>query len=212
MADTRVVRPLAPGRAVSLLPRTGGPSWPATVREWDATGPTVSVALDTPEGTVGALDHHQVWLSTVGPDSTGAGVTIFIGRARSLAGGGLQVDGVVRMADEPRRTAVRAAYGTVTLIPPGGPERTVRCIDVSRGGTRLPIGPEGWTYDDPVDLVVHLDSGRAVNAVGRLLRVDLEQHVVVLQFETLTDVEGVELDRYALSRLRRSQARATRSA
>ena len=197
---------------MSLLPRTGGSSWPARVRTWRASGAAVTVALDVPAPAVDALDHHQVWLSTVDHEGDGSGVTIFVGRARATEAGGLVVDGVVRLADEPRRSAARVANGTVTLLPPGGPERTVRCLDVSRGGVRLPLGQDGWHHEDPIDLVVHLDSGRAVNVVGRLHRLDAERRIVALRFDPLPEPEGGELDRYALSRLRRTQARATRSA
>lgn len=212
MAETGAPRPLAPGRAVNVLPRTGGPSWPATVRAWEAAGASVSVALEAARPAVEALDHHQVWLSTVGRDSEGSGVTIFVGRAWADEEDGLRVNGVVRMAEEPRRSAVRAANGTVTLLPQGGAERTVRCLDISRGGVRLPVGREGWVHEDPVDLVVHLERGHAVNVVGRLHRLDAERRVVVLRFDPLSELDGGELDRYAIARLRRTQARATRSA
>lgn len=212
VAGSPAARPPAPGTPGTLLPRTGGPPWPATVRAWEAPGATVLVTLDVPEPAVQALDHHQVWLSTVGHDSAGAGTVVFVGRARAGDRGGLLVDRVVRMVDEPRRSAVRAAHGTVTLLPQGAPERTVHCLDLSRGGVRLPIEPSAWRYADPVELVVHLDNGHVVNAVGRLHRRDVEWLTVVLRLDPLPGPDGGELDRYALSRLRRAQARATRSA
>ena len=100
------------------------------------------------------------------------GVTIFAGRAYAVDGESLKLEGVVRLADERRRRAVRVTGSMVTLPPAGGPAVRVATLDISRGAVRLPIGDGGWTYDDPLDLVVHLGDTQSINVLGRMLRVD----------------------------------------
>ena len=104
-------------------------------------------------------------------------------------------------ADERRRRDVRVTGSSVTLPPAGGPAIRVETLDISRGAVRLPIGEGGWTYDDPLDLVVHLGDQKTVNVLGRLLRIDEVAGSVVLGFDYLPDKDAEALDRFALGRL-----------
>ena len=106
----------------------------------------------------------------------------------------------MRLADERRRRDVRVTGSSVTLPPAGGPAIRVETLDISRGAVRLPIGEGGWTYDDPLDLVVHLGD-EEINAVGRLLRIDEVARSVVLGFDYLPDRDAETLDRFALGQL-----------
>jgi hypothetical protein len=193
---------LTSGRRVTLLPRTGGHSWAGTVRTWEGDDDHVVAQIYAEAEAVASLDHHQIWLSTVshrGDDEYG--VTIFAGRAYALDDQSLKLEGVVQLADEPRRRAVRVAGSTVTLPPAGGPSIRVATLDISRGAVRLPIGDGGWTYDDPLDLVVHLGETKTINVLGRLLRVDEASHSVVIGFDYLPDHDAETLDRFALAQL-----------
>lgn len=201
MTDWVAEPALARGRRVSLLPRSGGHSWAGTVRTWDASDDHVVAHILAEAEAVSSLDHHQIWLSTVSRIGDERGVTIFAGRADAVDGESLKVDGVVRLADERRRLAVRAPGSTVTLPPVGGQQRRVATLDISRAAVRLPIGEEGWTYEDPLDLVVHLGDTTSINVVGRLLRVDRATRSVVLGFDDLPDLHAEAIDRFALSRL-----------
>jgi len=192
---------LARGRLVSLLPRAGGHSWAGTVRAWHASAGHVVARIHADEDAVSSLDHHQVWLSTVTRDADELGITIFAGRAYAVARESLELDGVVQLADEPRRSAVRATGSTVTLPPSEGPQHRVATLDISRSAVRLPVGPGGWVYDDPLDLVVHLGDTRSINVVARLLRVDMETRTVVLLFNDLLDDDAAAIDRFVLAQL-----------
>jgi hypothetical protein len=201
VSDTALAVALTSGRRVTLLPRTGGHSWAGTVRSWEAVADQVVAQIFTEADAVNSLDHHQVWLSTVSRSGDENGVTIFAGRAYAVDEESLKLEGVVRLADERRRRAVRVTGSTVTLPPVDGEQLTVATIDISRGAVRLPIGDSGWNYDDPLDLVVHLGNTRSINVIGRLLRLDMDKRSVVLGFDYLPDHDAEELDRFALSQL-----------
>jgi hypothetical protein len=199
VTDTAPV--LAGGRQVTLLPRNGGHSWAGIVRAWDAVDDRVVARIQAHAEAVSSLDHHQVWLSTVSRNGAEHGVTIFAGRALAIERESLRLEGVVRLADERRRRAVRATGSTVTLPWLDGGQLTVAALDVSRGGVRLPALEGGWKYDGLVDLVVNLDGATSINAVGRMLRIDTETKSVVLRFEGLPDRAAEAFDRYALAQL-----------
>jgi hypothetical protein len=189
------------GRPVSLLPRAGGPAWPGTVQTWEVAADHVIARVDASADAVRTLDHHQVWLSTTNHTPGDDGITIFAGRAVAVAAGALELDGVVRLAAEPRRQAVRAAGCRVTLPPDlTGVQRTVAVVDLSRGGVRVPVDPTGWTYDDPLDLVLHLPGEPSLNVVGRLLRLD-PAGSAVLALDDLPDGVAAAIDRFALTQL-----------
>lgn len=201
MSESASMPVLAGGRQVSMLPCAGGASWVGTVQDWEPSDDTVVARIQAGPDAVATLDHHQMWLSTVGNNGHESGITIFAGRAYAIGTDLLRVEGVVRLLDERRRAAVRATGCRVTLPATGGPERMVPAIDVSRGGVRLPVGPGGWTYADPLDLVVHLEGQRSINVAGWLLRIDMEARLVILRFDDLSADDAAALDRYALSQL-----------
>lgn len=192
---------LAAGRRVSVLPRAGGHAWAGTVQAWDLSGDRVVARIHTEADAVADLDHHQVWLSTVSRDGEESGITIFAGRALAVDPESLQVEGVVRLADERRRRALRAGGAMVTLPPSGGEQQTVAALDISRGGVRLDLGEVGWSYEDPMDLVLHLGEDRSLNVVGRLHRFDSTTGSAVLTFDDLPERDAEALDRFALTRL-----------
>jgi len=199
--------PALTGQRVSLLPRAGGRAWTGTVQSWDAAADHVVARIDASTDAVSTLDHHQVWLSTISPDADHEGITIFAGRAVAVAQHALELNDVVRLTDEPRRQAVRAPGCRVTLPPDTlGAQHTVTAVDVSSGGVRVPVDPAGWTYEDPLDLVLHLPGARSVIVVGRLLRLDPASgsavvSSAVLSLDDLTDDVAAAIDRYALNEL-----------
>jgi PilZ domain len=192
---------LTSGRRVTLLPRSGGHSWAGTVRSWNSADDHIVAQIYAEADAVASLDHHQVWLSTVSRVGDEYGVTIFAGRAYAVDRESLKLEGVVRLADERRRRAVRVTGSSVTLPPAGGPAVTVATLDISRGAVRLPIGEGGWNYDDPLDLVVHIGDTQSISVLGRLLRIDPVEQSVVLGFDYLPDQDAEALDRYALTQL-----------
>ena len=180
---------LHPGRSVSLLPRAGGHAWAGLLTDWRETGDDHVLAhVQTDLAAIEALDHHQVWLSTVTKVDDEDGVTIFVGRALAQEDGSLLVDGVVRLVSERRRRAVRAAGAKVRLPDQDGhPGAAVAATDVSRGGLRLAMNGTGWTYDEKV------------TATARLLRE--EDGDVVLELDGLAEVDAAAIDRYALNQV-----------
>jgi hypothetical protein len=201
VSETALALALTSGRRVTLLPRSGGHSWAGTVRSWEAVADQVVAQIFTETDAVNCLDHHQVWLSTVSRSGDEDGVTIFAGRAYAVDTESLKLEGVVRLADERRRRAVRVSGSMVTLPPLDGQQLTVSTLDISRGAVRLPIGEDGWLYDDPLDLVLHLGDTQPINVIGRMLRVDTTARSVVLGFDYLPEEEAEALDRFALTQL-----------
>jgi hypothetical protein len=201
VTETALEVALTSGRRVTLLPRNGGHSWAGTVRSWSAAADQVVAQIFAEAEAVSSLDHHQVWLSTVSRLGDEYGVTIFAGRAYAVDRESLKLEGMVRLADERRRRAVRVTGSEVTLPPSGGTRVRVATLDISRGAVRLPIGEGGWIYDDPLDLVVHLGDTRSINVVARTLRVDEDTKTVVLGFDYLPDDVAAALDRFALTQL-----------
>lgn len=192
---------LTTGRQVSLLPRAGGHAWRGTVAAWDTSQPGHVVArVSADVEAVDALDHHQVWLSTVTRADDEDGVTIFAGQAAAAHDGSLVLDGVVRLASERRRAAVRARGGLVRLPHgEGRPARTVPAVDISRGGVRLSMPGSAWTYGDKSAVTVELPSGEVLDVQSVLVRTSANE--VVLELVDLGDAEAAALERYALSRL-----------
>lgn len=201
MTEGNGVPVLASGRMVSLLPRAGGHAWTGTVATWDASRPDHVIArVEAPSDAVDALDHHQVWLSTVTRRDDEAGVTIFAGSALAQQDGSLLLDGVVQLASERRRTAVRARGGLVRLPHgEGSPARTVPATDISRSGVRLAMAGSLWTYGDRTPVTVELPSGEVLEVHAALTRQTPDE--VVLELVDLGEPEAAALDRYALSRL-----------
>jgi hypothetical protein len=199
MADGMLA--LHPGRSVSLLPRAGGHAWAGLLTDWQETGDDHVLAhVQTDLAAIDALDHHQVWLSTVGKFDDEDGVTIFAGRALAQDDGSLLVDGVVRLVSERRRRSVRAAGAKVRLPDQDGhPGATLAATDVSRGGLRLAMNGTGWTYDHDVTVTVELPDAATVTATARLLR--QEEGDVVLELDDLAELDGAAIDRYALSQV-----------
>ena len=201
MTDISPVLTLAGGRRVSMLPRSGGHAWAGIVRAWESTSDHVVARIQAAAEAVTNLDHHQVWLSTVSRDGGEHGITIFAGRAKAVEPEALELEGVVRLTDERRRRAVRATGGMVTLPPLDGVVRTVSVTDISRDGLRLPLDVDGWGYDGPLDLVVHLGDGPSVNVLGQLLRIDTAAKSAVLQFTDVQVEVAAALDRYVLTQV-----------
>ena len=192
---------LASGRRVSLLPRAGGPAYPAVVRAWVAAGDQVVARVEAEPPAVTALDHHQLWLSTVTRSGEEHGVTIFAGRARAVEPTVLDLEGVVRLAHEARRRAVRAPGATVTVPLGNRPQQSLQALDLSRGGVRLLLGDEAWNHGDKVDMEVHLDDRVTVTASARLLRLDDDGRSAVLGFVGLPESAALAIDHHVLGHL-----------
>lgn len=201
MVGTNDTTMLAGGRKVTMLPRAGGPAWAGVVQAWEASRARVVARVAAAQDAVDALDQHQVWLSTVVRVGDQHGITIFAGSALAVDPEALRLEGIVRLASEPRRQAVRAPGSTVTLPALADGRRSVPALDLSRGGVRLHVGPGDWPYGDTVALVVHLDGDASVHAVGRLIRLEESTHTAVLRFVDLADEQASAIDRFVLAQL-----------
>ena len=150
-------------------------------------------------------------------------------RARPSAHGPGPVTGVTSFADAAVAENVVSALAAATAVGPAGGrattagiartrlpghaasrtlgvQRTVTAVDLSRGGVRVPVDPAGWTYEDPLDLVLQLPGQQDVLVVGRLLRLDPASgsavlSSAVLSLDEVTDDVAAAIDRYALNQL-----------
>ncbi|WP_369069587.1 PilZ domain-containing protein [Kineococcus terrestris] len=187
--DTTVtLMPAGPGEAAV---HTG------TVRSWTAgaAGLVVTSHVSADPDAVRALDGQRVWVATdAGDDGGVVPHAVFQAVAQAHRADELALTGVMLLASETRRGAVRAPASVPVHVEGGGTATDTRTVDLSRSGLRL----EGadLPVDAEVDVSVHLDEGLDVHARGHVLRVDDETGEAVVRF--------VELDRDAAEALERT--------
>ncbi|WP_167587055.1 PilZ domain-containing protein [Kineococcus rubinsiae] len=183
---------------VTLMPTSSATVHTATVRSWTASAAglvVTSYVSATPE-SVAALDGQRVWVSTEAQeDGSVVPHAVFQAVAQAHRDDELALTGVMLLAAETRRGAVRATTSVPAhLSTPTGDSDAVT-VDISRTGVRL----EGRLLPrahEEVDLSLDLQEGVEVRARGEVLRVDESTGEAVVRF--------VSLDRDAADALERS--------
>ncbi|MGI4895918.1 MAG: PilZ domain-containing protein [Janthinobacterium lividum] len=170
-----------------------------TVRSWTAgaAGLVVTSHVITAPGTVEALDGQRVWVSTDAAGGAGSVVphAVFQAVAQAYRDDELALTGVMLLASETRRGAVRAPGSLAVHLTSGDGVADATTVDYSRSGIRLEgaMLPEALSE---VGISLELADGSEVHARGEVLRVDDETGEAVVRF--------VELDRTAAATLERS--------
>ncbi|NAZ75702.1 hypothetical protein GTQ99_09790 [Kineococcus sp. T13] len=199
---------------VTLMPTTAesgaSASWhTATVRSWTAgaAGLVVTSHVAAAPQTVEALDGQRVWVSTeAGDDGSVVPHAVFQAVAQAHRADELALTGVMLLAAETRRGAVRAPASLPVHLTTSEGVADARTVDYSRSGLRL----EGAALPGErttVDVDLELGDGLEVHARGEVLRVDESTGEAVVRFVELDEGAAQVLERSVLTEL----ARKTRS-
>ncbi|WP_305037166.1 PilZ domain-containing protein [Kineococcus sp. TRM81007] len=193
---------------VTLMPATGavdhGPSvHTGTVLSWTAgaAGLVVTSHVAAPPDTVQALDGQRVWVSTeAGEPGAVVPHAVFQAVAQAHRADELALTGVMLLASETRRGAVRVpASLPVHLTTPEG-VADARTVDLSRSGLRLETEDLPAEHTE-VDVALELDNGQEVHARGEVVRVDDASREAVVRFVELDEGAAEVLERSVLSEL-----------
>jgi hypothetical protein len=185
---------------VTLMPTSSATVHTATVRSWTASAAglvVTSYVSATPE-SVAALDGQRVWVSTEAQAQDDGSVVphaVFQAVAQAHRDDELALTGVMLLAAETRRGAVRATTSVAAHLSTPAGDTDARTVDISRTGVRLEGRSLPGAHEE-VDLSLDLQDGVEVHARGEVLRVDESTGEAVVRF--------VELDRGAADALERS--------
>ena len=196
---------------VTLMPTTTDGSEPGTawhtgtVRSWTAgaAGLVVTSHVLTEPRTVEALDGQRVWVSTeAGDDGHVVPHAVFQAVAQAHRDDELTLTGVMLLASETRRGALRAPASLPVHLTTESGVADARTVDYSRSGLRLEGDglPAGGTT---VDVSLALDEGLEVHGRGEVLRVDAETGEAVVRFVELDSGAAQALERSVLTELAR---------
>ncbi|WP_432544778.1 PilZ domain-containing protein [Kineococcus sp. SYSU DK002] len=193
---------------VTLMPTAshGTGTWhTATVRSWTAgaAGLVVTSHVTADPTTVEALDGQRVWVSTDAGD--GSSVTphaVFQAVAQAHRDDELALTGVMLLAAETRRGAVRAPASLPAHLTMAEGVADVRTVDYSRTGMRVE-GAQDMPAHTDVEVALELGDGLEVHARGEVLRVDQTSGEAVVRFVELDEDAAAALERSVLTELAR---------
>lgn len=193
---------------VTLMPTTaaGAGVWhTGTVRSWTAgvAGLVVTSHVATTRATVEELDGQRVWVSTDPGD--GSAVTphaVFQAIAQAHRDDELALTGVMLLASETRRGAVRVPGSLPAHLTTTEGVADVRTVDYSRTGMRIE-GAADVPGGADVEVALELADGREVHGRGEVLRVDEESGEAVVRFVELEEGAAEALERSVLTELAR---------
>ncbi|MEZ0166439.1 PilZ domain-containing protein [Kineococcus sp. LSe6-4] len=194
--------------AVTLMPTTadGSGAWhTGTVRSWTAgaAGLVVTSHVATSRATVAELDGQRVWVSTDPGD--GSDVTphaVFQAVAQAHRDDELALTGVMLLASETRRGAVRAPVSLPAHLTTTDGVADVRTVDYSRTGMRIE-GAADVPGGADVEVALELADGLEVHGRGEVVRVDEESGEAVVRFVELEEGAAEALERSVLTELAR---------
>ncbi len=199
------------GSPVTLLPVSIDGVWVGEVASWTASpgGLVVTSEVVTTDQAVHVLNMQRVWvLARTSQTDT---LVVFEAIAQARGADVLSLTGVVAIAHESRRRAVRAATVCPVMVdlPSGEPLRT-QTVDLSSSGCRIIVPPgRQLSAETTVDLVVELEAHGPVRASGDVLRVDDERGEAVVRFVEIAPEDGGRIERVVLRQIREQVARAS---
>ncbi|PRY11459.1 PilZ domain-containing protein [Kineococcus rhizosphaerae] len=192
---------------VTLMPTTSSTgAWhTGTVRSWTAgaAGLVVTSHVAADPATVEELDGQRVWVSTdAGDDTSVTPHAVFQAVAQAHRDDELALTGVMLLAAETRRGAVRAPASLPAHLTMAEGVADVRTVDYSRTGMRVEGAMDMPAHAD-VDVALELADGREVHARGEVLRVDETSGEAVVRFVELDEGAAEALERSVLTELAR---------
>jgi PilZ domain len=190
----------SPGSTVRLLSATGEVVTLAELESWD-TGPyglTATGYLTAATQAAEQLHGHRVWASMFTEKGTLLVMQGIVSRSRPDRPDQLELTGVIGIAREPRRAALRASLERPLRLVLDGAEHPLEVVsvDLSSSGARVRL-PAGKTLavGDSVTVEIDLEGAETVRVDGDVLRLDEEQGQAVLRFHDLTPQDESAINR-----------------
>ncbi|WP_337062269.1 PilZ domain-containing protein [Kineococcus sp. G2] len=174
-----------------------------TVLSWTAgaAGLVVTSHVAAPPDTVQALDGRRVWVSTeAGEPGAVVPHAVFQAVAQAHRADELALTGVMLLASETRRGAVRVPASLPVHLTTTDGVADARTVDLSRSGLRLEAEDLPAEHTE-VDVALELEHGLEVHARGEVVRVDDASHEAVVRFVELDEGAAEVLERSVLSEL-----------
>ncbi|WP_158257254.1 PilZ domain-containing protein [Kineococcus xinjiangensis] len=173
------------------------------VRSWtsSASGLVVTSQVGMPPAIVEALDGQRVWASARMEED--GSLAVFQAVAQAHRDDELALTGVVLLANEARRGAVRAQTRRPAHLVGAGYDGGTTTVDISRTGVRLQSGDQLPAPHDKVEVSLTLDEGVEVHAHGEVLRVDESAGETVVQFVDMDPADSAAVERTVLTELAR---------
>ncbi len=195
--DVRPAMPIPrPGAPAVIVPTDGEEPAAGEITAWShgAGGIVATARVDVGVEAAAALAGRKVWVRARAEHA----LTVIQAVAQPVGGrpGHLELTGVIGLAVEARRSAVRAQLRHAVLLQRAGvPSRGTWTIDLSSTGCRVPLNEDRLTVGERVRTAVTRADGSTLWLSGEVVRVDRDAGEAALHF-----VEISEDDRFALER------------
>lgn len=200
----------APGTDMVLMPVGSETTHSGTIRSWTASGSglVVSSQVAMPADVVEELDGRRVWASARLERS--GSLAVFQAVAQAHRDDELALTGVVLLANEARRSAVRARTRRPAHLHADDFDGDAHTVDISRTGVRVESGSALPDPHQEVEVSVALQDGVEIHARGEVLRVDREAGEAVIQFVDMGPADSAAVDRAVFTELSGSGQQAGR--
>lgn len=197
----------AAGAGVTLLPTATATTHTGTIRSWTASpsGLVVTSQVSTSPRAVRELHGKRVWVSarTEVSDS----LAVFQAVAQAHRDDEIALTGVMLVAQEVRRGAVRVRTQRPVHLTSGTASADATTVDISRSGCRLTTGGlEALEPHASVALSFTLPDGVHLDARGEVLRNDPDTGEAVVRFVGLETSDEETVERAVLTELTRQQS------
>jgi len=182
-----------------IVPIDGGEPVAGEVTMWSAGSLVMTGRVRVGAGAASVLNGHRVWVRA----TAAQGLVVVQAVAKPVAGrrDEIELTGVVGLAVETRRTAVRARLErAIVLLRDGAPSRGTTTLDLSSSGCRLRL-PEDQPLSpgERLQTVVTGQAGDPMLLLGEVVWVDSEAGEAALHFVEVSDADRFALEHDVLS-------------
>jgi PilZ domain len=169
------------------------------VTMWSAGTLVITARVRVGTGAASVLNGHRVWVRA----TAGQGMVVVQAVAKPVAGrrDEIELTGVVALAVETRRTAVRARLErAIVLLRDGTPSRGTTTLDLSSSGCRLRLpDDEPLAPGERLQTVVTGQDGDPMLLLGEVVWVDTDAGEAALHFVEVSDADRFALEHDVLS-------------
>lgn len=187
------------GAPVVIVPMDGEEPVAGEVTVWSTGGIVVTGRVQVGAGAASALNGRRVWARARAPE----GMVVVQAVAQQVAArrDELELTGVIGLAVEARRAAVRARLQrSILLLRDGVPSRGTWTIDLSSTGCRVRLPQDQQlTRGDRLRTVVSGSGGEPMLLLSEVVWVDADAAEAALHFVEVSDSDRNALERDVLS-------------